>query len=310
MKRFTALIAALALALVPAAAFADGEDIRIYLDGKLVELTDANGNPVTPIIIDGTTYLPVRAISSAMDLTVVWSDAARSIYLSSDGNEVVAEEVTVFSTLERYLNNPYGLLGTSAFLTPLKNVLGSDYDALVATLDTVYASGDGDMLTLRSAKSVIDVYGDGRIDAALLSPKDSGFGGANVIKYYSSASPDAIDSAGVLDFISKSVSAGYETIDFVGGKGAPSSVKGTYTDIYGYGSFTFTEDGDRLLFKGSIKNSPNGSCSTSGEIYLSHGCTVCTENGAPSILFAFSGTSLTVVGLDNVTKALTTVYEK
>ena len=41
-------------------------DIDIYVDNKLKIPTDANGNRVEPMIYDGTTYLPVRAISNML----------------------------------------------------------------------------------------------------------------------------------------------------------------------------------------------------------------------------------------------------
>ena len=41
-------------------------DIDIYVDNVLKIPTDANGNRVEPMIYDGTTYLPVRAISNML----------------------------------------------------------------------------------------------------------------------------------------------------------------------------------------------------------------------------------------------------
>ena len=46
-------------------------DIKITLDGKQLTPTDVNGNAVDPFIIDGTTYLPVRAVSEALGLKAV-----------------------------------------------------------------------------------------------------------------------------------------------------------------------------------------------------------------------------------------------
>lgn len=50
-------------------------DIKITVDGKQVTPKDANGNTVEPFIIDGTTYLPVRGIASALGLDVSWDQA-------------------------------------------------------------------------------------------------------------------------------------------------------------------------------------------------------------------------------------------
>lgn len=60
-------------------------DIAIILDGVSLSPTDAAGNHVEPFLLDGTTYLPVRAISEALDLTVTWDSATNTVILTSDG---------------------------------------------------------------------------------------------------------------------------------------------------------------------------------------------------------------------------------
>ena len=44
---------------------------------------DANGNYVEPFIIDGTTYLPVRGIASALGLNVGWDGATKTVLLTT-----------------------------------------------------------------------------------------------------------------------------------------------------------------------------------------------------------------------------------
>lgn len=58
-------------------------DIRILLDGKALSLTDVNGQTVEPFIMGGTTYVPVRAISSALGLEVDWNAAMNTVILST-----------------------------------------------------------------------------------------------------------------------------------------------------------------------------------------------------------------------------------
>lgn len=58
-------------------------DIKITLDGKEIIPKDANGNYVEPFIIDGTTYLPVRGISSALGLGVGWDQSTHTVQLTS-----------------------------------------------------------------------------------------------------------------------------------------------------------------------------------------------------------------------------------
>ena len=59
-------------------------NIKVTLDGKAVNLVDSNGNPAEPFIIDGTTYLPVRALAGAFGLDVSWDAANSTVVLSSE----------------------------------------------------------------------------------------------------------------------------------------------------------------------------------------------------------------------------------
>ena len=55
--------------------------IKIVMDGKKLNPTDANGNSVEPLIYNGTTYLPVRAVASALDKAVYWDGPEYTVYL-------------------------------------------------------------------------------------------------------------------------------------------------------------------------------------------------------------------------------------
>ncbi|WHH58261.1 stalk domain-containing protein [Petroclostridium sp. X23] len=59
------------------------DNIKIYIDGKIIALKDANGNEVEPFTYNGTTYLPVRGVSSALGKNVEWDGNTNSIYISS-----------------------------------------------------------------------------------------------------------------------------------------------------------------------------------------------------------------------------------
>lgn len=59
-------------------------DIKIRLNGKTLTPKDAAGNPVEPFIIDGTTYLPVRAVGEALGLNVSWDGATNTVILGND----------------------------------------------------------------------------------------------------------------------------------------------------------------------------------------------------------------------------------
>ena len=42
------------------------DNIKIFMDGEEVTPKDGNGQSVEPFIYNGTTYLPVRAVSNAI----------------------------------------------------------------------------------------------------------------------------------------------------------------------------------------------------------------------------------------------------
>lgn len=56
--------------------------IKIYVDGNLKKPTDVNGNVVEPMIYDGTTYLPVRALTGMLtDKEVAWDQQSQTVYI-------------------------------------------------------------------------------------------------------------------------------------------------------------------------------------------------------------------------------------
>ena len=85
MKKLFSLILALSLVLaLGTAALAGDTDftraadityrgISIIVNGTKIVPQDANGNPVEPFIMDGTTYLPVRAVAGALGLLGLWA---------------------------------------------------------------------------------------------------------------------------------------------------------------------------------------------------------------------------------------------
>ena len=56
-------------------------NIKLVVDGVMVEPKDVNGNVVEPFIYNGTTYLPVRAVGEAFDKQVEWDGEKNMVYL-------------------------------------------------------------------------------------------------------------------------------------------------------------------------------------------------------------------------------------
>ena len=59
-------------------------DIKIMLNGQELIPKDAAGKVVEPFISDGTTYLPVRALSEALGLAVSYDGKTSTVYLGAN----------------------------------------------------------------------------------------------------------------------------------------------------------------------------------------------------------------------------------
>jgi len=59
------------------------DNIKIYFDGNLKSFTEADGSKISPVIIGGRTYLPLRAVADLVGLGVEWVADTQSIKLTS-----------------------------------------------------------------------------------------------------------------------------------------------------------------------------------------------------------------------------------
>ena len=61
-------------------------DITVKVNGDEQNLKDGNGNAVYPIIYNGSTYLPIRAVGQLAGMTVGWDDDTQTVILNDDGS--------------------------------------------------------------------------------------------------------------------------------------------------------------------------------------------------------------------------------
>ncbi len=73
-------------------------DIKIVVNGKQITPKDVDGNTVDPFISNGTTYLPVRAISNALEQAVDWDGETNTVYI---GGKNLSDEIDM-STLKAF----------------------------------------------------------------------------------------------------------------------------------------------------------------------------------------------------------------
>ncbi len=71
-------------------------DFTVVIDGEKQTFRDVNGNIVDPILYEGTTYLPIRAIGEIMGKTVYWyQDEKRIELVTPSGNEPLVTDADV-----------------------------------------------------------------------------------------------------------------------------------------------------------------------------------------------------------------------
>lgn len=61
--------------------------VNLYSNGEEIIPVDANGVAVYPFIYNGTTYVPMRAVSQSLGCGVSWSDNTKTVYVI-DNNDV------------------------------------------------------------------------------------------------------------------------------------------------------------------------------------------------------------------------------
>ena len=81
--------------------WAEFPGIRILIDGVRLEPTDVHGNYVEPFIVDGTTYVPIRAIAQAFGKEVNWDGDMRRVIIG----EAQHASISVFEAFIEAFNN-------------------------------------------------------------------------------------------------------------------------------------------------------------------------------------------------------------
>lgn len=118
----------------------DYTGIKITMNGQAVTPADANGNPVEPFAIEGTTYLPVRAIANALGLGVEWEQETQTVKLTGGGANPSSQTIPTGS----YSRMAPAPIGTAQSIQ-VDNFLDK-YNASVVILETTRGEAAYDML--------------------------------------------------------------------------------------------------------------------------------------------------------------------
>ena len=165
----TVLVAALA---VPASAALTSDlinvwkGITIYVDGEVMQPTDANGKAVETFVYQGTTYVPLRAISQYLGKYVTYDSNTQSAYIGERPGttqylldvcppyqtDYYDEPVTITMAGQKYTK---GFIGTRYYTNYALFNLNGQYSTL--EFDVGHIDGQG------MYDATLNVYLDGQL---------------------------------------------------------------------------------------------------------------------------------------------------
>lgn len=176
VKIICAILAATALTVTTfAASTAVMKNIYVQMGGINVtylgadlELTDATGATVEPILYNGTTYLPVRAVSEAAGLEVDWIAETSTVALNGTSVTYLDEMSCLFESSKEEgstFNSKSNVLGFDRALY-VKSLAGYDYDSMGdSEVTSLYYTLDGNYKTFATA---IDSHGDNYMEGSII----------------------------------------------------------------------------------------------------------------------------------------------
>ena len=166
-------------------------EIAIKLDGEEQTMYDANGNRVYPVTYNGTTYVPIRAVSNMLGIDVDWDGATKSVLLGD--HAALKTKLTDLSYYDR------------------KPISGQHYRKVNSAKDNL---GNSYTDPLRLIESVKENYWE----TYLLTEDYSTFSGTLFIDYDDRDSPSTVNvriyGDGVLLYDSPVLTKGVRPVDF------------------------------------------------------------------------------------------------
>lgn len=97
--------------------------LKVVKNGVVQDLKDAQGNVVTPITYNDTTYLPVRAVANILGHSVGWDEATESVLLDGSSAPIIPNAPTVSNDTITVDKNT-GYMNVNSLLGIVNNVAG------------------------------------------------------------------------------------------------------------------------------------------------------------------------------------------
>ena len=84
-------------------------NIKVSLDGQVLDLRDAQGNTVEPFMFAGTNYIPARALAESLGLDVAWDGSTATVVLT---HPEASKPTYITRTGSKYHHDPHCNGGT------------------------------------------------------------------------------------------------------------------------------------------------------------------------------------------------------
>ncbi len=119
-------------------------DVDVKLDGVSQEMYGASGERVYPIMYNGNTYVPLRAVSKMFDKQISWDGEKRIVYLGATGEaKDFIKDLTPYYTnsylYKRVVDGEEELIAGEKYRTYIKNAYPSKHSGCY-NLDANYST--------------------------------------------------------------------------------------------------------------------------------------------------------------------------
>ena len=142
--------------------------IKVVKDGEEISLENVNGTPVNPFNLDGTIYLPIRAISEALGFDVEWERDGNQVILNSGSASEDPSGPVASTPVVDKSTQPRVIITTDVEVDDMNGILlsllfSSDYDlaGIVWTAGQHHFSGNGTETFAEAAAQYPTLFADG-----------------------------------------------------------------------------------------------------------------------------------------------------
>lgn len=132
------------------------KNIKVAVNNKVVALKDANGKTVEPFVYNGTTYLPVRGVATALGQQVSWDSKSNTVYIGTQPTKTPSAAVSqeyknALSSAKTYSDMMH--MSKAAIYDQLTSEYGGKFPAAAAQYAIDNVNADWNYNALKSAET-------------------------------------------------------------------------------------------------------------------------------------------------------------